>query len=52
MWRCNWCGAEFEEPDSVDEGNHFMFNRLVSLVCPECGDDDIEEIEDEDRSDL
>ena len=45
MWRCYWCGAEFEEPDEEPEG-HFMYNPVVSYHCPECWDDDIEEIED------
>ena len=47
MWRCEWCGAEFDEPLHEPAGT-FLGNLMVHDVCPECGNDDIEELEDND----
>lgn len=46
-YRCLWCGAEFDEPVHEPAG-YFLGNPMVHDVCPECGDDDIEEAENED----
>ena len=43
---CLWCGAEFDEPESVPAG-YFQFNPVVQLVCPECGQEDFERTSDE-----
>ena len=51
MYRCLMCGAEFEEPEH-EPAEMFMFNLMVHDVCPECGDDCIEEIEQEDDDDI
>lgn len=51
MYRCLMCGAEFEEPLHEPAGM-FMFIPMVHDVCPECGDDCIEEIEQEDEDDI
>jgi len=37
MWRCEWCGAEFEEP---------AYRGFVA-VCPSCREEDITNIDDE-----
>ena len=46
MKRCMWCGAVFEEP-YLEPAEDFMFNRFVHEVCPECGEDDFEDLEGE-----
>lgn len=53
MYYCNNCKEEFEEPNrknitfeeyyGVDHLFHDS-NRMDLLVCPNCGDDDIEEM--------
>ena len=48
MYRCNCCGWEFDEPLKEDAGL-FMYNRMVHEVCPECGNDDFDETEEEDE---
>ncbi len=50
MYKCEWCGAEFEEPFREPAGT-FLGNLMVHEVCPECGDDCFEEIEQEDDID-
>ena len=47
MYKCLFCGAEFEKPHPVPDGE-FMFNLMVHLTCPECGEDEFEEMEDDD----
>lgn len=47
MYRCLWCGTEFEDPAPVPDGE-FMYNIMVHYVCPWCGEDFFEEEEDED----
>lgn len=49
MWRCEWCGAIFPEPEAIPAGL-FMFNKMVELVCPECGETDIIETEDDNEN--
>ena len=58
MWYCNNCYSEFEEPKrkiiSFEEyyGVDHLFpdrHRMDLLVCPNCGDDDIEEMKTCDR---
>lgn len=51
MWRCEWCGAVFDEPLHEPAGE-FMYNPMVHDVCPECGEDLIEEVDDENISAL
>ena len=46
MYKCEWCGAEFDEPDEIPDG-WFAYNPMVHLVCPECGEDQFYEMEDE-----
>jgi hypothetical protein len=54
MYRCNNCRSEFEEPErrNVIAEEHLgisnMFpniTRMDLFVCPSCGDDDLEELE-------
>ena len=45
MFQCKWCGAEFEDPEQIRDG-YFAGNPMVHLVCPECGDDEFYEIEE------
>lgn len=56
MWKCNDCGAIFDEPafEEVDlenlygVGGSFDDHHWATLAsCPECEDGDIEEITDE-----
>lgn len=43
MFKCNSCGAEFEEP-RVKRSWSWEFNAYDrEELCPECGSDDIEE---------
>lgn len=48
MYKCEWCGAEFDEPFREDAGT-FLGNKMVHEVCPWCGADDIVEIETEEE---
>lgn len=48
MYKCLYCGAVFDEPFGEPAGA-FMGNLMVHEVCPECGEDEFEEVdEDED----
>lgn len=53
MWRCEWCKAEFEEPEtspSIDPiDRNAWYGPMVHEVCPECGSEFIEEIEENDE---
>lgn len=55
MYVCNWCGAEFDEPDEVsyrenlDGENGWWTCRTA--VCPECGSDEIEEEREDEEDD-
>lgn len=42
FYRCFRCGAEFEEPVFVEDGT-FLGNTVGYYICPECGDDEVEE---------
>lgn len=50
MFRCNFCGAEFFEPEirtsteNLDGENGWWTHS--EGVCPWCGDEDFEEIEE------
>lgn len=48
MYRCNWCGATFEEPDlrRYTEWHGEFPEPWAVNVCPECGGEEIEECED------
>lgn len=48
MFRCEWCGAEFEEPVFVVEERSAYYGDMGRELCPECGSDFIEELEDDD----
>ena len=43
-FKCNWCEAEFDEPDTYCE-YHGEPDRMpeVWACCPECGSTDFEE---------
>ena len=49
LYRCNWCGSEFDTPDTYNE-YHGEYDRApeVWACCPECGSTDYDEVEDED----
>ena len=56
MFRCNYCGAEFDEPyrhryrENLD--GEFGIQDCCELLCCECGSDEIEEVfESEDEDD-
>lgn len=46
MFKCLYCGAEFDEPRRVPAGL-FLGNPMVHEECPECGEDMFEEVDDE-----
>lgn len=46
MYRCEWCGAEFDEPRFVIEENDPYYGPRGREVCPECGEDQIEKEEE------
>lgn len=50
MYKCECCGAVFDEPVHEDAG-YFMYNHMVHDVCPECGNDEFEEMEEEEEED-
>ena len=52
MWKCESCGAEFDEPVTRREDHgydteigHIPYWEYEDL-CPECGDDDIKEVDE------
>ena len=49
MYRCEWCGAEFEEPIFVVEEKSVYYGDMGRELCPECGEDQFEELEDNDE---
>lgn len=55
MFRCNYCGAEFEQPaehiyrENLD-GERGWYTWHMA-VCPECGDEQIDLIESEEMND-
>lgn len=49
MYRCNACGAEFDEP--FPERDEFAPYGFAHMLCPECFDDDIDEIWEEEDDD-
>lgn len=44
MYKCNHCGAEFDEPERMVLGIH---QDEILIVCPKCGDDRISYLWDE-----
>lgn len=58
MWTCDNCGAEFEEPEveRVCWEDYFGVSSMFAsynygdiTVCPNCGSEDIEEMEDDEK---
>lgn len=45
MYRCLYCGAVFDEPFREAAGL-FMENPMVHEVCPECREDEFEEVDE------
>lgn len=44
MYRCARCGSTFSEPDYIaDKDPNFEGGVYVTMQCPECGNEDIEE---------
>lgn len=58
IYKCNNCGCIFDEPIEI-RTTHEAYNGVLGLfpnshilmysACPNCHDDDFEEIEDEDE---
>ena len=46
MYQCHCCGAEFEEPAVLryNEYHGEFRERWLVYICPECGDEEIEEV--------
>lgn len=56
MYRCEWCGLTFDEPDVLRghenlDGEHGVETQTI-LCCPVCGAEDIEVTKDEDAENL
>lgn len=57
MYRCNYCGATFDEPYELhttyeDYYGTYSFasgTRLVLDVCPKCGSEEYEEYDEEEE---
>lgn len=55
MWRCECCGATFEEPftktvmENLDGENGWW--RHTEAFCPECGEEQIEEVNEDAEDD-
>ena len=51
MWKCYWCKATFDTPDlqsyteNLDGENGYWTYHYA--VCPQCGSDEVEEVEEE-----
>lgn len=47
VFKCRWCGAEFEEPDRFRE-YHGERDRAPEIwsCCPECGSTDFDEADE------
>lgn len=56
MYRCEWCGLAFDEPDVLRRRENLDGERGVEtqtiLCCPFCGAEDIEVTKDEDSEDI
>ena len=56
MYRCEWCGLTFDEPDVLRRHENLDGERGVEtqtiLCCPVCGAEDIEVTIDEDAEDI
>nr|DAR54885.1 MAG TPA: DNA-directed RNA polymerase II subunit [Caudoviricetes sp.] len=54
MYRCDNCGAEFDEPElycSRENLDGENWTITTQTVCPYCGTDNITEVKDEPLSD-
>lgn len=55
MWRCEWCGAEFDDPTDLRHLEALDNDRGLEVqtlkFCPYCGDDNITEVKDDPLSD-
>ena len=55
MFRCDWCGALFDEPDTrrvtenLDGENGWWTH--TEEYCPRCGSQDVEEAAEDDEED-
>lgn len=55
MFRCDWCGALFDEPDirriteNLDGENGWWTH--TEEYCPRCGSQDLEEAAEDDEED-
>jgi DNA-directed RNA polymerase subunit RPC12/RpoP len=56
MYRCEWCGLTFDEPDVLHRREDLDGERGVWLhsveSCPYCGSDFLKEQKDEDAEDI
>lgn len=53
MYRCNNCGEIFEEPKAIYERHGLEYPPFEKIyVCPECGVDDMEEVDEDDEGTL
>ena len=56
MYRCEWCGLTFNEPDALRRRENLDGERGVEtqtiLCCPFCGVEDIEVKKDEDAENI
>lgn len=50
MWKCYWCKQTFDTPDlksyEEDMNGEGAWYTWHERICPECGSDEIEELED------
>ena len=50
MYRCNHCEAVFEEPKVVYETHGLDYPPFEKVyVCPDCGIDDMEEVDEDEE---
>jgi ribosomal protein L37AE/L43A len=48
MWKCNYCGEEFEEPSYTElEEPKLLNDPYIMAICPVCGSNDIDDDESE-----
>lgn len=53
MFRCDWCGGTFDEPDKQTvrenlDGEHGWWEH-TEQYCPHCGSEDFEEEQEDDE---
>jgi len=44
VWHCNWCKADFDEPDWERADPRYFARSAGHNVCPCCGDDGVVEL--------